>query len=92
MSSSSGWMRTRPICCDSGSPTLVHDFPPSSDLYTPSPHEVLTRLRPLASPLPIHTTLGFVGATAMPPTAARSSFSNTGSHVVPPLTDFQAPL
>src|ERR1700676_940393 len=68
---------------------FFHVFPPSSDLYTPSPHEELCRL--LGSPLPTHTTDGSEGAMAMSPIVETPSLSNTGRKVVPLLVVFQTP-
>src|SRR5882724_12935376 len=64
-------------------------FPPSSDLYAPSPHEELCRL--FGSPVPTQTTDGSEGAIAMSPIVDTPSLSNIGSHVVPLLVVFQTP-
>src|SRR5579862_1782620 len=50
-----GLMITLPIARESLSPTFFHVFPPSSDLYTPSPWEILPRMQ--ASPVPTYSTL-----------------------------------
>src|SRR5216683_7901055 len=64
-------------------------FPPSSDLYAPSPHEELWRL--LGSPVPTHTTEGSDGAMAMSPIVETLSLSKIGSQVVPLFVVFQTP-
>src|SRR5712664_3942361 len=64
-------------------------FPPSSDLYAPSPHDELWRL--FGSPDPTHTTDGSDGAIAMSPIVDTASLSNTGVHVVPLLVVFHTP-
>src|SRR5260370_12759584 len=71
------------------SPILFHVFPPSSDLYAPSPQEELCRL--FGSPVPTHTTEGSDGAIAMSPIVDTASLSNTGVHVVPLLVVFHTP-
>src|SRR6266571_6412193 len=65
MSGFVGWITTRPIDRVSLSPMLVHVFPPSADLYTPSPHDWERRL--FFSPVPTHTTFVSEGATARSP-------------------------
>src|SRR5260370_889139 len=69
------------MCRVASSPIFFQVFPPSSDLYAPSPHEELCRL--FGSPVPTHTTDGSDGAMAMSPIVDTLSLSNTGSHVVP---------
>src|SRR5882757_9224887 len=64
-------------------------FPPSTDLYAPSPQEELCRL--FGSPVPTHTTDGSDGAIAMSPIVDTASLSKTGVHVVPLLVVFQTP-
>src|SRR5258705_8131782 len=64
-------------------------FPPSTDLYAPSPHDELWRL--FGSPVPTHTTEGSDGAIAMSPMVDTASLSNTGVHVVPLLLVFHTP-
>src|SRR5258708_3279139 len=64
-------------------------FPPSTDLYAPSPHDELCRL--FGSPVPTHTTDGSDGAIAMSPIVDTASLSKTGVHVVPLLVVFQTP-
>src|SRR5271165_7378058 len=64
-------------------------FPPSMDLYTPSPQEELCRL--FASPVPTQTMEGSEGAVAMSPIVETPSLSNTGSQVVPLLVVFHTP-
>src|SRR5260370_10432665 len=68
------------------SPIFCQVFPPSSDLYAPSPQEELCRL--FGSPVPTHTTEGSDGAIAMSPIVDTASLSNTGVHVVPLLVVF----
>src|SRR6267143_2004715 len=64
-------------------------FPPSADLYAPSPHDELWRL--FGSPVPTHTTEGSDGAIAISPMVDTASLSNTGVHVVPLLVVFHTP-
>src|SRR5579859_1178463 len=64
-------------------------FPPSTDLYAPSPHDELCRL--FGSPEPTHTTDGSEGAIAMSPIVETASLSNTGCHVVPLFVVFHTP-
>src|ERR1700741_1081157 len=71
------------------SPIFFQVFPPSRDLYAPSPQEELCRL--LGSPVPTHTTDGSDGAIAMSPIVDTLSLSNIGSHVVPLFVVFQTP-
>src|SRR5260370_2262805 len=71
------------------SPIFFQVFPPSSDLYAPSPQEELCRL--LGSPVPTHTTDQSDGAIAMSPIVDTLSFSNTRSHVVPLFVVFHTP-
>src|SRR5260370_42394957 len=77
------------MCRVPSSPILFQVFPPSSDLYAPSPQEELWRL--FGSPLPTHTTDGSDGAIARSPIVDTPSLSNTGSHVVPLLVVFHTP-
>src|SRR5215471_14842546 len=80
----------RPMwCVAAASPVFCHVFPPSSDLYAPSPHEELCRL--FGSPVPTQTTDGSEGAMAMSPIVDTASLSNTGSQVVPLLVVFHTP-
>src|SRR6267154_253128 len=69
--------------------TCAHVFPPSSDLYAPSPQEELCRL--LGSPVPTHTTAGSDGAMAISPMVETLSLSNIGSQVVPLFVVFHTP-
>src|SRR5467141_4093782 len=71
------------------SPIFFQVFPPSSDLYAPSPQEELCRL--FGSPVPTHTTEGSDGAIAMSPIVDTLSLSNIGSHVVPLFVVFHTP-
>src|SRR5579859_486561 len=64
-------------------------FPPSSDLYAPSPQDELCRL--LGSPEPTQTTEGSEGAMATSPMVDTASLSNTGVQVVPLLVVFHTP-
>src|SRR6202521_5818078 len=82
-------MTIRPMCRVNSSPIFLQVFPPSSDLYAPSPQEELCRL--FGSPVPTHTTDGSEGAIAMSPIVETLSLSNIGSHVVPLLVVFQTP-
>src|SRR5882757_5317553 len=83
-------MTILPMCRVASSPTIFFQvFPPSSDLYAPSPQEELCRL--LGSPVPTHTTAGSDGAMAMSPIVETLSLSNIGSQVVPLLVVFHTP-
>src|SRR5712671_6854488 len=77
------------MCRVASSPIFFQVFPPSSDLYAPSPQEELCRL--FGSPVPTHTTDGSDGAIAMSPIVDTLSLSNTGSHVVPLFVVFHTP-
>src|SRR6266581_6984165 len=79
----------RPMWCVASSPIFFQVFPPSSDLYAPSPQDELCRL--LGSPVPTHTTEGSDGAIAMSPIVDTLSLSNTGSQVVPLFVVFHTP-
>src|SRR5690606_38961339 len=89
MSGFSGWMTMRPIWYDPSSPLCSHVLPPSMDLYTPLPHDTL--LRGFASPVPTHTMLGSVCATATSPIETAFSRSNWCSKVTPLLVVFSKP-
>src|SRR5947199_6147089 len=84
-----GWITIRPMCRVASSPIFFQVFPPSTDLYAPSPQEELWRL--FGSPVPTHTIEGSDGAIAMSPIVDTPSLSNIGSHVVPLLVVFQTP-
>src|SRR6478672_5537810 len=85
-----GWIATRPMCCVAASPMCVHDSPPSSERYTPSPQVELCRL--FASPVPTQTMPGSLGAIAMSPMDVdRPSRSKTGDHVVPLFVERKTP-
>src|SRR5437660_5494250 len=84
-----GWITIRPMCRVASSPIFFQVFPPSRDLYAPSPQEELWRL--FGSPVPTHTTAGSDGAIAMSPIVDTPSLSNMGSQVVPLLVVFQTP-
>src|ERR1700682_2974980 len=77
------------MCRVASSPIFFQVFPPSSDLYAPSPQEELCRL--FGSPVPTHTTEGSDGAIAMSPIVDTLSLSNIGSHVVPLFVVFHTP-
>src|SRR5258708_4309701 len=77
------------MCRVASSPIFFQVFPPSSDLYAPSPQEELWRL--LGSPVPTHTTEGSDGAIAMSPIVDTLSLSNIGSQVVPLFIVFHTP-
>src|SRR5277367_4978735 len=77
------------MCRVASSPILFQVFPPSSDLYAPSPQEELCRL--FGSPVPTQTTAGSDGAIAISPIVETPSLSNTGSHVVPLFVVFHTP-
>src|SRR5712692_10131858 len=79
----------RPIWCVASSPVFFQVFPPSSDLYAPSPQDELCRL--LGSPVPTHTTEESDGAIAMSPIVDTLPLSNTDSQVVPLFVVFQTP-
>src|SRR6266852_8749836 len=77
------------MCRVASSPIFFQVFPPSRDLYAPSPQEELCRL--LGSPVPTHTIAGSDGAMAMSPIVETLSLSKIGSHVVPLLVVFHTP-
>src|SRR6266851_6272362 len=79
----------RPMCRVASSPIFFQVFPPSSDLYAPSPQEELCRL--FGSPVPTQTTEGSEGARAMSPMVETLSLSNIGSQVVPLFVVFHTP-
>ena len=79
----------RPICRVASSPIFFQVFPPSSDLYAPSPQEELCRL--LGSPVPTQTIDGSDGAIAISPIVETPSLSKIGSQVVPLLVVFHTP-
>src|SRR5258708_2863764 len=85
-----GAMTFLPMCRVPSSPIFFQVFPPSSDLYAPSPQEELCRL--LGSPVPTHTTHGSDPAIAMSPIVETPSLSNIRSHMLPLLVVFQTPL
>src|SRR5437763_5191885 len=55
------------------------------------PSPIDTELRVQRSPVPTHTTLGFVGSSAMAPIDCTGWRSKTGLKVVPPSCDFHTP-
>src|SRR5258708_4860922 len=77
------------MCRVASNPIFFQVFPPSSDLYAPSPQEELCRL--FGSPVPTHTTDGSDGAIAMSPIVETFSLSNIGSQVVPLFVVFHTP-
>src|SRR5438034_7578199 len=74
---------------ESFNPMLVQFSPPSTDLYTPSPIDVLLRVH--ASPVPTQTTFGFLGSMVTAPIDCTGCLSKTGLKVAPPFKDFQTP-
>ena len=66
-----------PMCSEAPRPTFFQLFPPSTDLYTPSPYE--TARWALFSPVPTHTTWGLLGSSVTTPMLAEPSPSKTGS-------------
>jgi hypothetical protein len=89
MLGSSAWIVIRPIWKLSRSPMFFHVFPPSVDLYTPSPHD--TELRGFCSPVPTQTMFGSLGATATSPIDTVRSCSNWCSNVTPLFTVLRSP-
>src|SRR5260370_39227657 len=77
------------MCRVDSRPIFFKVFPPSSDLYAPSPQEELCRV--FGSPVPTHTTDGSDGAIAMSTIVDTVSLSNSGSHVVPLFVVFHTP-
>ena len=78
------------MALDSARPECVQVFPPSADLYTPSPWMMLPRS--WTSPIPTYTTSGFDSATATAPTDdVFRNLSAAGLHVVPPSVVFHRP-
>src|ERR1035437_3210334 len=77
------------MCFDSRRPTCANVFPPSVDLYSPSPHDVLCRL--FDSPVPIHTTFGLDCCTATAPIESRPRSCRSGVNCAPLLVVFQTP-
>src|SRR6185312_3261480 len=85
-----GSMTMRPMRPVSFRPMFFHVLPPSGDWYTPSPVTSISRIAH-ASPVPAHTMLGELGATARAPIAATSWSSKMGRQFDPPSVDFQMP-
>src|SRR5260370_18164641 len=77
------------MCRVASNPIFVQVFPPSSDLYAPSPQEELCRL--FGSPVPTHTTDGSDGAIAISPIVETFSLSNIASQVLPLFVVFHTP-
>jgi hypothetical protein len=84
-----GWRMMRWMRSVFSSPMRCQVRPPSRVLNSPSPTDTL--LRGLPSPVPTQTTSGLLGSIAREPMDATGCSSNTGSQVMPPLTDFQTP-
>src|SRR5512146_903156 len=84
-----GWTTMRPIACVFSSPMSFHVIPPSVDLYTPPPGEMV--LREFGSPVPAHTCIVSLGAMASMPIETTRWLSNTGRQVTPLLIDFHMP-
>src|SRR6185312_14285992 len=89
MFGSCGSTATLPMCWVASSPTWVHVFPASVDLYTPLPKPVESRS--VHSPLPTYTVSGAEAATATAPIDATGLASNTGSHTRPASIVFHRP-
>ena len=68
---------------------LVQVFPASSNLYTPSPCEMLQRMQ--ASPVPTYKMFGSDAATATLPIDDTACLSKIGVHVIPPFVVFHTP-
>ena len=70
-------------------PTGVQWSPPSTERYTPSPHE--EELRLFASPVPTHTRAGFFCHTSTAPIDCSGCLSNSALQVVPWLVVLKSP-
>src|SRR5665213_458212 len=85
-----GSTRIFEISAVSESPACVQCFAPSRVSHTPSPYE--TSLRGAASPVPTHTVLSSLGATAIAPIAPNfEAASQTGWNDEPPSLDLKTP-
>ncbi len=70
-------------------PTCFHVEPPLVERHTPLPHCEL--FRSFASPVPTHTTLESLGATATAPMEATGWSAKTASKVAPSFVVFITP-
>src|SRR5437868_3208377 len=84
-----GCTTTRAMDCVSRRPICVNVFPPSVDLYIPSPNEEDWRL--FDSPVPTYRMSGFEGEIAMSPIECVVYVSKIGVKDVPLLVVFQMP-
>src|SRR3954467_1979872 len=84
-----GCTAMRPMACVFSRPIDFHVMPPSVDLKTPPPGEIV--LREFGSPVPAHTCIVSLGAIANIPIEMTRWLSNTGRHVVPLFVDFHNP-
>src|SRR5258708_33740355 len=79
----------RPTAPDFSRPIDFHVRPPSVDLKTPQPGEIV--LRESSSPVPAHTCAVSFDRTASSPIETQRWLSNTGRNDVPALVVFQMP-
>src|SRR5215212_4563718 len=79
----------RPMDWVFSSPISFQVRPPSVDLKTPPPGEIV--LREFGSPVPAHTCIVSLGAIANMPIEMTRWLSKTGRHVTPLFVDFQMP-
>src|SRR5205809_5328640 len=84
-----GWTTMRPIACVLSSPIGFQVSPPSVDLKTPAPGEIV--LREFGSPVPAQTCMVSLGAIANIPIEITVFGSKIGRQVTPLLVDFQIP-
>src|SRR3954469_2336604 len=84
-----GSIRMRLMCFDWASPMSWKVLPPSVDLNTPPPHEVLWRL--FDSPVPTQITSGFDCDTVTSPIDMRPLSSKIGVISAPLLVVFHTP-
>src|SRR6266540_4651683 len=84
-----GSITMRVIWPTSRSPMGFQLFPASGEKNTPRPS--ITSLRGFPSPVPIHTRLGFEGASAIAPIEAVGWSSKIASHELPPSVVFHTP-
>src|SRR5260370_13140036 len=84
-----GFTTTRPMAPDFSRPIDLHGRPPSVDLKTPQPGEIV--LRESSSPVPAHTCVVSLDAIASSPIETQRWLSNTGRNDVPALVVFQMP-
>src|SRR5579871_4510244 len=90
MSGLCGSSRTRAICRVSVNPTLVHVFPASVVLYTPSPCDTLPRISD--SPVPTYTMSGLDSLTPIAPIVPPKYLSVEGDQCTPPSVVLNTPL